>query len=378
MSILINKHRIMGLLAEIEGLSQSISGIDGVRRSGGVISGLLEIDGDLSISGDILFTESNFYIDQENRRFGINITTPSGQLHIYNSSGDAGMTFDGSGTNGLKFIVKSPDFDLFLNESGIADINHQDSGTFNFDRYSNDEGRVYSADGFHAGYNTFYQYMGTINSRVAFYGGMLDKTLAYQSPEGWTLVDGSGIGGSIGYKNPSTGSYPPYDDWYTDTLIDAPTGTVVDYFNGVDIYEPKIQLALEDSAALTIGTINTVFGADMGINKLLISDISEELPNGEEVLLCSASISEFCGIICNVIAKTYYETRTSNFHVTWTDSSIFKRIGTEDVIAGDGELEGVTFKAVFNLPKVEVYTVNESGHTVILGGLIKKLRKSEF
>ena len=197
MSILINKHRIMGLLAEIEGLSQSISGIDGVRRSGGVISGLLEIDGDLSISGDILFTESNFYIDQENRRFGINITTPSGQLHIYNSSGDAGMTFDGSGTNGLKFIVKSPDFDLFLNESGIADINHQDSGTFNFDRYSNDEGRVYSADGFHAGYNTFYQYMGTINSRVAFYGGMLDKTLAYQSPEGWTLVDGSGIGAGV-------------------------------------------------------------------------------------------------------------------------------------------------------------------------------------
>ena len=362
MSILVNKHRIMGLLAEIEGLSQSISGIDGIRRSGGVISGILEIDGDLSVSGDLLFANSNFYIDQENKRFGINTITPSGNLHIFNSSGDAGFELNGSGENGLLLLSNSR-IDR-LNDIPIdmaGEINHQDSGSFVFDRYFLDEGRIYFSEGFF-GYNGYYEFSSFVNDRPSFSDGSTES-LVYVST-GWALKDGA----TEKYNNSSTGYFPPQTGWYSDFGF-TPTGTVS------EVQSSKMRLMSDGEAALTLSRNSTFIEKDIGINNVILSDISVEVPNEGEERLIFAPISDFCGLIFNIVAKNYTEAKMVNFHVGWTDTSIYKRFGASDDISTNGELEGVTFRVAFNLPNIEVYVSNDSGHTVILGGTIKKLRK---
>lgn len=375
MSILVNKNRIMGLLAEIASLSESISGINGVRRSGGVISGELEISGDLSVTGDLLFTNSNFYIDKENRRFGINTSTPSGNLHIYSSSGEVGINFDGSGVNGLRFAFGNPELTYGdFSPSGFGDITHQESGSFVFDRYTNKEGRLYSPSGFLGQFNYPHQYSSMVNDRPEYYNFGADSTLVYQIGYGWTLLGGSGIGGTIAYLNDSTGYYPPINGWYSNLNL-APTGTVPLYYEEPYTYEPKIQIALNGEEAVTISQSDISIENEVRLNNLVVSDISERLGVGDSVKIASVLISDTCGLIFNGFVKNYTEVKLVNFNVGWTDASIFKKFGTSEVISVPEELDGVVFTASFNLPRIEVFVSNSFGRTVILGGTIKKLLK---
>lgn len=121
MSVFVHQRQIRDLvnaLNDLSGAVDSMSG-EGVLLSGGVFHGNLTVDGDVSVTGDLNLYESNFYLDNINRRLGINIPTPEGNLHIFSNSGDVSIIVSGSGTgDGLVFKIGDIDQVASIKSSG--------------------------------------------------------------------------------------------------------------------------------------------------------------------------------------------------------------------------------------------------------------------
>lgn len=364
MSILINKNRIMGLLDQIYEVSRSLSGVSGVSRSGGIISGELEVNGNMAVTGDLQFYNSNFYIDSENNRLGINITTPSGLLHIYNSSGDAGFEFEGSGGNGFKFIYGNALQEDGGNYDMQADVTHSDSGSFEFNSYFNDESRVYEAVDFSETKNGYYLFDSVQNSRPSYYNVNFG-ILLYFNGTTWEMKPTLG---TAFFGNDSTGTYPPVDGWYSYGDF-GPTGTIVEYTAS------KIQVTDYEKSFLDIKINSTEFNSDIGINGVILEDVSGEVPAGSELLLSSSSSTSFCGLLMTSIIKNFTKAKAQSLCVGWNDSGIIKKATVSEVKTILSQLDDVYFRVSFNLPNIDIYIVNDSAHRVVLRGLVKKLPK---
>lgn len=364
MSILINNNKILGLMAQINDLAASTSGVDGVRRSGGIISGVFEVDGDVDIQGDLILEDSNFYIDTENNRLGINIQTPSGNLHIYNEDGDAHFKFDSSGVNGFKFVYNGA-YDYDGGDYHMkGDVNHQNSGYFVFDSYFDDEYRVYEAIGFDSIIGTYFLYDSVYNDRPSY---TLDSDLYYDDGK-WNLGEIGAV--SPYYSSDSTGFYPPKDGWYS-VNVNFPNAGLVR-----EVTASNVQFSNQDSSLMTVKLNSVSFNSNLGVAGVVIEDVNCEVEAGEEALISQCSTSDFSGAVVNAVIKNYERAKVSSFNIGWNDESVVQKTSEEQCVTSPTQLSDVYFRANFTSSGVNIYLVNDSGQRIVAGGSSKKLPKS--
>lgn len=141
---LINQHQVRGLVDTISYIKSQLDSLDYVSSTGGLISGDVTIlNSNLYITGGISVSGVPFYLNSGDGTFGINISSPSGNIHIFSQGESASIWLESNPYGGnsssypsIKFLnsqsgvtseigIISPSTLPFTNASGNAFfINH--------------------------------------------------------------------------------------------------------------------------------------------------------------------------------------------------------------------------------------------------------------
>ena len=105
---LINQNQIRGLVGALNSLNSQLDALNYVSSTGGFISGdvtilnsnLVVTGGGFHVSGD------PFYLNSGNGRFGINISSPSGNIHIFSQEGTSSIWLEANPFGSLPSMVQ--------------------------------------------------------------------------------------------------------------------------------------------------------------------------------------------------------------------------------------------------------------------------------
>ena len=118
MSIRINQNQVNGLISSIQDLQDQINGLDYFSTTGGTITGDVSLSGDFNLIGDLDVSGSSFRFDSSNGRFGINILSPSGSIHVSSVTEKPCVWIDGNPDGGSPSHY--PSIKMLNSSSGVS------------------------------------------------------------------------------------------------------------------------------------------------------------------------------------------------------------------------------------------------------------------